>query len=557
MNPILVALLLLIPYQAGAAAKVTIDPQDEKWVISKYLIGMHAVYTTEPDAVYEDDSLAHWAKKVGVGVFRYPGGTVLHHWNWEKPSGTWSWTGSAPEKDWMSLDEYLHFCKVSGATPLVGVNYNHYYQTNEVDRSATSAAGLVKYVKDAGFPGAFYYIGNELDRVLGPAHKGLGGIKNAGPVFVKHSKAMKAVDPDIKVLYNWNFETPASLKEWMALVGDAADGVDFHEKWPDERTEGSYEMWKKEVPLVWNYPPDKLKNIGLNKAPTWRERIEMLRKAAAEIGRPDMLMTNIEYGIGPDNTGFNRFTMSLMLIDYLQELFIAGYDMGSHWSNTRAKFDDGMLLNAGNKWRMNPVGYGWEFLGRAQGKTMIGFEADNKFVYGFAAKDSSGEYQVYLMNKTESVQPLSLSFKGSPADMASWTSSAKTLMDGDGHWGLVNNLDITFNASTQLFQATLPAMSYNQILFKKENSSAINASSGLSQSQGGIFLVSKAGKIIIEAPSSSKVTLTTLAGKVVFEKYLKEAGSLEIGKESVARGFYNVNVVSGSQSVSEKSVWIK
>ncbi len=543
MKLTLLALSLIFSSQAYAAVNVKIDPKNEKWTISKYLIGMHAVYSTEPDVVYKGDSLARWAKKVGVGVFRYPGGTILHHWNWEKPSGLWQWDGNAPEENWMSLDEYLHFCKVSGATPLVGVNYNHYYP-DSVDYSAASAARLVKYVKDKGFPGAFYYIGNEMDR-----HVYLKGIGNSARVFRQHSLAMKKVDPAIKVLYNWNFETASTLKRFMEIAGDAADGVDFHEKWPDERTPGSYEMWKKEVPLIWHFA-----NGGHNN-PTWRERIQILRQAAKEIGRPDMLMANIEYGIAPESSeGFNRFTMSLMLIDYLQELFIANYDLGAHWSNTRAKYDDGMLMNAGNKWRMNPVGFGWEFLGRAQGKTMIGFESDNKFVYGFAAKDATDEFQLYLINKTESPQPLTISFQNAPADIATWTSGAKTLVDGDNHWGVVNSLNISYDAAKGVFQATIPPISYNQILFNKSGATAIETSAPPLKSYGGLSVVKNAGKILIHGAPASQVTVTSLSGQVVFQKRLEKSGTLELGKESLGHGVFTVSVVSGEHSVSEKIV---
>ena len=58
-----------------------------KWKISDYLVGMHSVYSFEPDAFYADGSYASWMKTTGVNTMRYPGGTVVKYWDWENPTG--------------------------------------------------------------------------------------------------------------------------------------------------------------------------------------------------------------------------------------------------------------------------------------------------------------------------------------------------------------------------------------------------------------------------------------------------------------------------------------
>ena len=68
---------------------------------------------------------------------------------------------------------------------------------------------------------------------------------------------------------------------------------------------------------------------------TWREKIAGLRQAAEEAGRPELMLANNEYGLGePLNLeGFNRFTKSLVAVEFAMEMYVAGYDVAAFWDN--------------------------------------------------------------------------------------------------------------------------------------------------------------------------------------------------------------------------------
>jgi hypothetical protein len=101
--------------------------------ISPFLSTYSLVYAWAPDAVYQNGTLAEWARVNRVATARYPAG-MASYFNWENPTGQMGnssldpgWVGpAAPEENWMSLDEYLDLCTAAGITrPLIGVRLDH------------------------------------------------------------------------------------------------------------------------------------------------------------------------------------------------------------------------------------------------------------------------------------------------------------------------------------------------------------------------------------------------------------------------------------------------
>ncbi len=471
---------------------VTIDPSDEKWIISPYLVGAHTVYYNDADAAYSDDSFALWCKQAGVGTMRFPGGSVVKYCDWENPSGyargdPWQpnpdpadWNGNtnttAPEADWMSIDEYLHFCDVSGITPLIGVNYRSGYLYNRMQDSIDRASNCVQYVVDAGYPGAFYYIGNE-DMFQ------VGGVYSSATNFIAHAAAMKAVDPTIKIFWNDNEAIASRVKDWLGAMhtdqtmypgkaGDYADGYEFHGKWPFGGSPvpspplGTYANWLTEVPLR-DYKsgpdPDPLTSDPNDWGKTWRQKIVEMKVAVAEAGFPDLLMANNEYGWGSGSnySGFDKFTSGLLQIDFLQEHFISNYDMSAFWANIRGA--DTGLLDKSDNYKRNPQTLGWELIADAQSATMVESTSSNPYVYGFSAKTPTNMY-VFLLNKTESDQTIEVAFTASPPD-ENETPVGESVVDTVDHFGTIQSLAVTYNAASNTYSATLPALSYTRIDF--------------------------------------------------------------------------------------------
>lgn len=447
--------------------KVTVHSDKEKWRISEYLTGLHFVYPWEKDEAYADGKVADWARENNVNTARYPGGQASH-WYWKDPSGIMGVSAlaadfdgkRADDKNWMSIDEYLDFCKRAEITPLVGVNFANVARDKvPVELSVRRAAEQVEHVKQRGFEGAFWYIGNE--DLWEAGGRGPEAPQRAAKLFVEHAKAMKAVDPNIKIFWNNNGVTPKFLKSYMAMVGHWADGVEFHSKWPYggkqlDYAPATFEEWKKEVPLS-----DRKSRTG-----NWRERIRALRQATQEIGRPELLLANNEYGLNGSRRvlqGFNRYTKSLVVVDFLQELFVGGYDMACFWSNISR--GDHMLMDSSEGYRMNPMSIGFELLGMAQGATMLESDSNNKYVYGFTAK-TPDNLQLYLLNKTEEAQTIEVEFIGTQPDVKK-KPAALQMVDTPDHWGAKEAFEVRFDANEGVFRCRLKPLTYSRIVFER------------------------------------------------------------------------------------------
>jgi len=435
---------------------------DAKWTISPYLASMSLVYAWAPDAVYKNGSIAEYAKQHRVATARYPAG-MASYWNWENPTGIMGqssfdpdWDGTvAPTDQWMDIDEYLDFCEASGIRPLLGVNYNCHksFWVSEED-SIARAVRQVQHVKDRGFTGAFWYIGNE-DRAAQHATR----IKN-------HAVAMKEVDPTLKVFWNNNGMNPSNLKAFLEEAGDVMDGAEFHGKWPYGGKPGldpfTVQMWRDEVPLI----EHKTKE-------TWRDKIAGLRVAASEAGRPDLLLANNEFGLGKPGLAFSdaggpwtRFLKSMVSVEMAMEMYIGGYDIGVFWDNHDGgslNKVDAMLMDTHSAYRFNPMHFGFEMLAESTNTTMLSFATSVHNVHGYAALTGS-EVLVYIINKLEEDQDTTIAFDGF-GSIQSAVSELASLVDTEDHWGRVDTREAACSQDNAKFscKVSLPGLSFSQL----------------------------------------------------------------------------------------------
>ena len=298
--------------------------------ISPYLASMSLVYAWAPDVVYGNASrpnstMAMWARAHKLRTARYPAGEASY-WNWEDPSGAMGKSTLDPAFDdadrvppdqWMSFDEYLDLCGAAALRPLIGVNYNcHGHWWVPRNESVARAVRQVQHAIHRGFSGAFWYVGNE------------DGALQHGEAIAAHARAMKAVDPSAKILFNSNGLEPAGLEAFLAQVGDAVDGAEFHGKWPyggePELPPATFAEWLQEVPLA-----------ERKSGKTWRGRLSELRAAAVRAGRPELLLANNEYGLGKPSrlVGFTRYTKALVAVEFALEMYVAGFDIAAFWDN--------------------------------------------------------------------------------------------------------------------------------------------------------------------------------------------------------------------------------
>jgi hypothetical protein len=292
----------------NSAVTVELDLSLPKGTISRNLLGPHFVYYIEKDDIYADNRIADWMTQAGVGVIRWPGGTVVKFHNWENPTGVFRGdrrapgfdpADHAPATDFMDLAEYMAFVKRVGCESMVGINIYYGHTQNRRKEGVENALALMKHCRKKGYQVKWWYLGNEE----------LKGKKLAQEAKL-YAVAMKAYDPDIKIIINDNHVKPDDVETYVTVMGDSLDMIETHGKWKDFKVLGTYEMWHNEYPIV-------CKGRG-----TWSQRIKPLRKAAADAGRPDMLFANNKWGLGQELQGFDKYTTSLLLADYLLDLFL-------------------------------------------------------------------------------------------------------------------------------------------------------------------------------------------------------------------------------------------
>lgn len=435
---------------------VRVNLEESRGVISPYMLGLHAVYSNEKDAAYSDGSVAEWAKRVSVGTMRYPGGTIVKYWDWESPSGYMTedpydpnWSGVvAPEEDWMSFDEYIDFVAKSGITPMFGVNYRSGYVYNRTEDGVARAVRMVEEARDRGYGGAIWYIGNE-DRHM------VGGLEASAHLFVQYAKAMKSADSDIIIYFNDNDANPKTLKRFLAIAGDYADGVELHGKWPlggekGDKLPHNFETWQDEIPLMEHEPDGSI---------AWRYRAEELRKAAAEAGYPNLLVANNEYGVGANfsQRGFNRYTTSLMLVDYTQELIIGNFDSSALWAN-QLKYG-GLLSNDSGEYRLNPIALGFELIGSSLGGDKVGLESSDRDIYGYAARKDDRLY-IYLLNKRSDERHIAIE-----AISRAEFVEARSMVNTTDDWGEIVAIK-SYKERNGALSLTVGELSYTRLEYK-------------------------------------------------------------------------------------------
>jgi carbohydrate binding protein with CBM11 domain len=178
-----------------------------------------------PDSI-DSESLSV-EKALGLGVVRYPGGLRADEEDWQK---------TLKAKDFnVDTDEFLDWCGKIGCKPL--------FTANVGDGSPEMAAAWVKYVnqtRKAGPKVQLWEIGNE---IYGDWHRhyakwGKDGGTSYGKAVRAFVKAMKAVDPTIKVSAVWMLNGPwnrAVFKE----IADVIDAVSVHHYAQHARSEST------------------------------------------------------------------------------------------------------------------------------------------------------------------------------------------------------------------------------------------------------------------------------------------------------------------------------
>lgn len=487
-----------------------IDLSDEKWTISKYLLGMHSVYTNEPDEFYSGvrynlenglGTYAQWMKEAGISTMRYPGGSIVKYWDWETPNGvrnediwspSWDSENQVAESEWTGLDEYIQVVKDANITPMFGVNITSCASPQGYITKLESmqrAKRMVEYVKNQGLGGAFWYLGNE----------GMNGGWEEEAALVKyHAYHMKQADPDIKIMFNHNNLTTGYLNQYLneakkkEHTGEAEDIqyidiAETHGKWPyggspdiNQYPAATFSEWQTEYPL----------RDRKNRQREWRNELVALRAEAVVTGNPDLLFANNEYGHGKGNRAlnFDKYSKSLLVIDMLQEHFIGNWYMTCYWSQikTTQSEDTSFATNKNFDYQLNAMHLGFELLAEALEGTMLTLEdpvidaevaalAEGTYaansVYGFVSKKEN-KYLVYVLNKASQSKKIQLNFNNTNG-LNLKLSKAESMVNTTDELGEIIELTGT-EINSNKFNIDLPSLSYTKLTYIDEDTLSLH-----------------------------------------------------------------------------------
>ena len=444
---------------AATTIKISIDTTKPNWVISKYLTGMHAVYGSEHDKLWEDPKVAEWMKTARVGTIRYPGGTAVQTWHWEEPSGiNFEEDAWAPgydkkprdEEDWMGLDEYIAFCRKIHADPMIGINTKSGKKYNRQKESIESAVNLVKHCKEKGYNVRLWYIGNE--SYIGWSAKGYAAVIDT------YAKAMKSIDPNITIIGDWKFgpEDKQRFQQTIeiCLRSKEIDVMEIHEKY---------------------FIADKTTGFGLMSDGYNSETIAGWQaEKGLYHGRLDHYINEFYKEMKTHNKdiklAFNEWTAAgtgshnaaLVKADYLLTMFnhpiFSACDWSTHWKY--GPLDSSR--HTGKLKGFTPTAHIYEMLAHALEKNHLSMTSDGGNVYGFAAAgETTDSVQVYLLNKRSTSVTAEI-------EVGDAYRNASFKIESFVNPGKITISDSAKHEQQSSASITLPALSFNRIVFSKK-----------------------------------------------------------------------------------------
>ncbi|MBD3588421.1 hypothetical protein [Bacteroides sp. GM023] len=375
-----------------------IDVANIKWQISEYLTGSHFVYANEPDNLYKDSRISDWMERSKVKVIRWPGGTAVQNYHWDKLNGiafdcdTWEPDYNSGYKDpanYMDLDEFIAFCRKVGAEPMVGINIKSGKKYNKPALAEDEARRLILHCKDSDYNVKYWYIGNE-------AYATGFGVKEYATYIDKYASILKSVNPNITIIADWKFGPQAKNRFneliQVAKASEQLDIIEVHEKWAEGWgliSGENMEDWQKESPLY----------DGLLSSYTEKFYAEM-----DKAGKKVKLAMN-EWGIGNIKEA-TPFENGLVAADYLIEIFRNKIVMACYWNLNMGNINSRILKveNYGTAnaslTEISVIGNVFSLIAPAQGNFLINLENPIQGIHGFATINAAKKtVEIYLLNK--------------------------------------------------------------------------------------------------------------------------------------------------------------
>jgi alpha-L-arabinofuranosidase len=247
--------------------QVSVQADSQLGTISEYLTGFNSLFQHVTDSIRADGRLAQYLRDVRTKILRFPGGEVSSHYHWELPGyGGWhdaldstknyynptldpALAPDTPGAVNMDTDEFIAFCREVGAEPMIGVNLESWFKAGRVEEGIQEAVRWIQHCVDNNYNVKYWFMDNESD--LPNTYHHLTYLEYTDLV-IRYGQAMKAVDPNIKIVINWAhpISDPENWAEYDYLLYHARDYIDiadYHQYWTKNAI--TYEKWVDQSPM--------------------------------------------------------------------------------------------------------------------------------------------------------------------------------------------------------------------------------------------------------------------------------------------------------------------
>jgi hypothetical protein len=178
--------------------EVRIDAGEALREINPMFFGVNTLFWIEDDASRADGKITKLLREMPCGFMRFPGGEVADNFHWK--TNRLDDINHFPKSDGpdkLSVDKFIPWCREIGAEPVFVVNLESGFKSSDVEAGVREAADWVRYSNiEKKYGVRFWEIGNESN--LRGTRFPLTA-REYGEAVVRFSKAMKAVDPSIRI----------------------------------------------------------------------------------------------------------------------------------------------------------------------------------------------------------------------------------------------------------------------------------------------------------------------------------------------------------------------
>ena len=422
---------------AATSAQVTINAGQSLGTLSGISKGLN---TAVWDGNLLDSAAATAIKNAGIGMLRYPGGSTSDVYHWQSNTNA---PGQGTDSSGDTFDAYMSMVQSVGAQPLITVDYGA--------GTPTEAAGWVQYANKggAGYNGPvptyaggsssghmygvkYWEIGNEVygDGTYGGSWEYNNNAHTSATYatnVASYSKAMKAVDPSIKIGAvltapgNWpdGITNSASPQPWnQTVLSTACASIDFaivhwYPQNPGNESDATLLSDPSQIAGMISGVRSELSQYCGSHASAVQILVTETNSVSSNPGKQTVSVVNALY---ETDDYMSWLENGVTNVDWwtLHNNAVAGNTSSSLYGNTQYG-DYGVLSNGTCTTSTSgicepaantpfPAYYGLQmlnYLGKA-GDTMISSSSNQKLIATHAVKQANGDLAVLLINKDPS-----------------------------------------------------------------------------------------------------------------------------------------------------------